>query len=241
MDVPEITRQRYPGDKFVLSTESEFAKLINEHDRSFEALKKARDSNPRDPYLASRLADIFVRRDNLPKAQECILTALESNRGDKRLNFQYAELLRGQSDTKSDQLAYYYRRAFTKWDDNYESQFWYARFLFESRDATKVREAKEVFKVPREIPISYEERINVRDAIGGLSNPKIFSGIITRFEATHGFITVDGRGDWVFFHETDVSIDCRISLASGTRVVFAIGFSLRGPKAFKLRIEGGTT
>jgi len=164
--------------------------------------------------------------------------ALESNRGDKQLNFQYAELLRAETETAGDDLAYYYRRAFTKWDDNYESQFWYARFAFESKDSVKIRESKEIFRHLREIPMSYEERIRVQDAVGGLTNPRQFSGTITRVEATHGFVSVDGRGDRMFFHETDVAEGAWDHLSSGTRVVFAIGFSLRGPKALGLRLEG---
>jgi cold shock CspA family protein len=122
-------------------------------------------------------------------------------------------------------------------EQNYGSQFWYARFAFESNDPSKVRESKEVFRHLRETPISYEDRIRVQDTIGGLSNPKQFSGTIIRVEATHGFVSIDGRGDWVFFHETDVAKGVWDHLSFGTRVIFAIGFSLRGPKALDLRLE----
>jgi len=235
----ENARQRYPGDRFVLTAESEFAKLLEDHERSFEALKRARNSNPRDPFIASRLAAILVSRGDLDTARAYIEEALESNRGDKRLNFQYGELLRAKMETPPEDLAYYYRRAFTKWDHNYESQFWYARFTFESNDPAKVRESKEVFRHLREIPMSYEDRIRSQDAMGGLSDPRQFSGTITRVEATHGFVSIDGRGDWVFFHETEVAEGVWDHLSSGTRVIFAIGFSLRGPKALDLRLEGG--
>jgi len=237
----ENARQRYPGDRFILTAESEFAKLLEDHERSFQALKRARSSNPRDPFIASRLAAILVSRGDLDTARACVEEALESNRGDKRLNFQYAELLRLKGDIPPEDIEYYYRRAFTKWDHNYESQFWYARFAFESKDSAKVRESKEVFRHLREIPMSYEDRIRVQDAVGGLSHPRQFSGTIIRVEATHGFVSIDGRGDWVFFHETDVAEGVWDRLSSGVRVIFAIGFSLRGPKALNLRLEGGTT
>lgn len=234
----EIAMQRYPGDKFVLVAETEFAKLLKDHERSFQALKRARDSNPRDPFIVSRLVAILVSRGDSDRALKYVEEALESNRGDKRLNFQYAEILRTETETTSKDLAYYYRRAFTKWDDNHESQFWYARFAFESTNPEEVRESKEVFKHLREIPMSYEERIRVQDAIGGLSEPRQFSGTITRVEAAHGFVSIDGRGDWVFFHESDVAEGVWEHILSGTRVVFAIGFSFRGPKALDLRLEG---
>jgi tetratricopeptide (TPR) repeat protein/cold shock CspA family protein len=223
----ENAKQRYPGDRFVLTAESEFA-------------KRARTSNPRDPFIASRLAAILIGKGDIDTALVYVREALESNPGDKRLNFQYAELLRAKVETPPEDLTYYYRRAFTKWDYNYESQFWYARFAFESNDLEMVQESKEVFKHLRDIPMSYEERIRVRDAVGGQSDPRQFFGTITRVEATHGFVSIDGRGDWVFFHETDVAERVWDHLSSGTRVIFAIGFSLRGPKALDLRLEGVT-
>lgn len=236
----ESAKQRYPGDIYVLTAESDFAKLLADHERSFEALKRARDSNPRDPFVASRLAAILVSRGDLNTALAYVEEALEGNRVDKRLNFQYAELLRGGAETPAKDLVYYYRRAFTRWDHNHESQFWCARFAFESKDLEEVRESKEIFAHLREVPTGYEERIRVRDAVGGLSDPKQFSGAITRVEAAHGFVSIDGRGDWVFFHETDVAEGVWDRLSSGNRVVFAIGFSLRGPKAIDLRLQGGT-
>ena len=87
----------------------------------------------------------------------------------------------------------------------------------------------------------HEVRIQVRDVIGDPSHRKQFSGTVTRVEAAHGFVSVDGRGDWVFFHETDVAQGIWDRLSSGTRVVFFIGFSLRGPKAIDLWLEGATT
>jgi tetratricopeptide (TPR) repeat protein len=234
----EKAKQRYPGDSFVLTSESEFAKILEDHERSFDALKRARISNPRDPFIASRLATILIGKGDIDTARIYVREALDSNPGDKRLNFQYAELLRVSSEPSPEDLAYYYRRAFNKWDSNYQSQFWYARFAFQCSSPEMVRESKEVFKHLRDIPMCYEERIRVQDEMGDLNGQGQFSGTITRVEATHGFVSIDGRGDWVFFHETDVVEGVWDQLSSGVRVMFGIGFSLRGPKALDLRLEG---
>jgi cold shock CspA family protein/tetratricopeptide (TPR) repeat protein len=236
----KTTRQRFPGEKHVHVEEHEFARLLNDDIRSFEALTRARVANPRDPFLASRLSSILVTRGDIDKARAYLEEALESNRGDKRLNFQFAELRRLDPEASPRELAYYYQRSFTKWDENYESQFWYARFAFESSDPSTAREAKEVFKHLREVPMSHEERIRVRDAVGGLSEPRLFAGAVVRVEAAHGFVSMDGSGDWVFFHENDVPDGMWERLSHGNRVVFSIGFSLRGPKALGLRLEGDT-
>ena len=237
----DTARQRYPGDSHVLVTEAEFARLLGDHERSFDVLKRARDSNPRDPFITSRLASMLAAKGDLSTACAYIEEALESNRGDRRLNFQYAELKKAQVGTSPDELAYYYRRAFNKWDQNHESQFWFARFAFESKDSNMVAESKETFRHLRSVPISHEERVRVRGVVEDQSGPRIFSGTVTRIQAAHGFVSVDGRGDYLFFHETDVGDDVWRHLSSGTRVVFTIGFTMGGPKALELNEETSKT
>lgn len=232
----EIARQRYPGDSFVLSAESDFAKLLEDSERSFQALQRARDANPRDPFITGRLSSLLVKKGHLDKALIYIKEALDSNRGNKRLNFLYAELLRTGEMASPQDLAYYYNRAFTKWDSNYESQFWYARFAYESNNPEDVRESREVFKHLREVPILYKDRARVQDAIGGLAKPQKFSGTVSRMEAKHGFSAIDGTAKWIFFHESDVKVDWS-RLTTGSRVIFGIGFTLRGPKAINLTFE----
>jgi len=234
----EFARQRYPADNYILAAEADLARLLNDNKRSILALERARIANPRDPFIASRLAAILSERGETDKARAYLEEALESNRGDKRLNFQYAELLRTMESIESDILIYYYRRAFTKWDANHESQFWFARFAFESKDSDTVNEVREVFRHLRDVPMSHDERIAVRDVIGGLNSPEHFGGTIARIEAAHGFASLDGRGDWVFFHKNDIEEETWEALTTGTRVAFSVGFSLRGPKAIMLRVEG---
>jgi tetratricopeptide (TPR) repeat protein len=233
----EEAKQRFPGDEFVYTTEADYAQLLKNNERSFQALKKARDSNPRDPFIASRLSSVLVSRGDPDTALKYLAEALKSNPGDKRLNFQYAELLRAKKETSIEDLIFYYRRSFAKWDNNYESQFWYARFAFESKDDDKLQESKEVFKNLRETPMRYLDRIHIKDAIGGLDKPELFSGTIINTETAHGFVKVDGRGFGLFFHETDVVDGIWKHLLPETRVVFFIGFNFRGPKAINLRLE----
>jgi cold shock CspA family protein len=230
-------RQRYPGDQFVLSCEADFATLLRDHERSIRALEAARKANPRDPFIASRLAAILIERGDSQRAREYLEVALDSNHGDKRLNFQYAEMLRLGRSTREPELAYFYRRSFTKWDQNYESQFWYARFAYESAEQSDVAEAREVFRHLRNVPLSHDDRVKVRDVVGGSGSPTDFRGAVTRVDGTHGFLLMDGRGDSLFFHESDVNEGVWERLRSGVRVVFAKAFSLRGPKAVRVRLD----
>ena len=170
----QVARKRYPGDTYISVAESEFAKLLEDHERSVEALKRARNANPRDPFIASRLASILEAKGDHSGARKCIEEALESNQADRRLQFQYAEMLRKQGGIGSDELTYYYRKAFVRSDENYESQFWFARYAFESSETSQVAEAREVFRELRDVPMPHENRIRVIDVIGGSNDPKSF-------------------------------------------------------------------
>jgi len=234
--------QRFPGDKHICLLEYEFAEMLRDDARSIEALEQARTANPRDPFIASRLASLMVGRDEFEKAKSYLDEALNSNPGDHRLNFQFAELLRLKGSASDVDFIYYYQRSFSKWDRNYESQFWFARFATVSRDKQTRREAREVFRHLRDTPMSHENRTQLRDVIGGLEAPSRFSGSVARVEAAHGFVEVDGSGESLFFHRND-TIDEAVwdDLRSGSRVKFEIGFTLRGPLAINVDLEHGDT
>lgn len=161
---------------------------------------------------------------------------MESNRNDRQLNFRYAEVLRAIDPSDNERLAYHFKRAFTPGDDNHEAQFWYARYAFESDDAGKRREAKEIFRRLRSVRMGHEARIRIRDRMSnGTQNPKLFTGTVSSMEIAHGFVTADGRGDDIFMHNSDVDGVPWDDLRRGGRVAFHIGFNFGGPLALDVR------
>jgi cold shock CspA family protein len=144
----------------------------------------------------------------------------------------HAEVLRGIDPSDNERLAYHFKRAFTPGDDNYEAQFWYTRYAFESQDSEKRREAKDIFRRLRNVGMEHEARIRVRDRMSnGSQTPSLFTGTVSRIEAAHGFVTVDGRGDDVFLHKSDVDGTTWDDLRRGGRVTFHVGFNFGGPLA----------
>jgi tetratricopeptide (TPR) repeat protein/cold shock CspA family protein len=233
----EKVKQRYPGDSFIYTAESDYAAILDDDDRSFLALGKARGSNPRDPYIVLRYSKMLIMRGDNQKALECVEEALKSNRGDKQLNHRYADILRASGNVSIETLQYYYRRAFTEWDENYESQFWYARYAFQSNNADDFRRSKEVFKHLREAPMSFEKRFEIKDMDGGTSTPRNYHGVVLRVEATHGFVGINGSGKQVFFHKNDIREDTWNNLYTGVRMQFNIAFSLNGPIAKNMLVN----
>ena len=231
----QTTKQSFPADNYILAVEADFAKLLNDDERVLDVMRSARLANVRDPYIASRLASLLISRGDVNEARSCLEEAIEGNPNDQRLNYQLAEFLRVTRSGDMDSIVYHYRRAFTKSDRNYESQFWFARFAFESADGVLAQESREVFANLRDISMSYDERIRIRDVVGGFDAPTQFRGTVSRLEEAHGFLAPDGRNARVFFHRSAADLHTWESLRSGARVTFSIGFNMRGPLAIDLR------
>jgi cold shock CspA family protein/predicted Zn-dependent protease len=233
----ESTKQMYPEDYFVNNLEAEFARLIEKSERALKALKKAFESNPRDPYITKRLANLYKSRNELQSAKDCVYQALNSHTSSKELNYEYAQILRMTDPLDIESISYYFRKSFSKWDQSYYAQFWYARYLFENNDLEKVHESKEIFRRLRsKAPIKHELRIKILDIIKDESGVKHFWGSVSRIEQEHGFITVDGKGDDMFFHRSNITKDVWTALKNRSRVSFNIGFTFSGPVAIGIQI-----
>jgi tetratricopeptide (TPR) repeat protein len=226
--------QQYPDDTFLLSAEADYSRVLKDHGRSFSALKRAYEANRRDTYIASRLAQLYEEMDEFGEAKQILHDALQANRGDQVLNYRYANMLRLDGDQDYPRLVYHYRRAFTKWDRNYEAHFWLARFLFESNNAEERSESKDIFKRLRNSPIHFEARNKIRDIALVDDRPQKFFGTIAQREYAHGFINRDGLGDWIFIHRNETNENVWNSIRAGVRVSFYIGFTLNGPIALNI-------
>jgi Flp pilus assembly protein TadD/cold shock CspA family protein len=222
------------SDPFLLAEEARFRKLMEDHARALRALERAFAANPRDPYIAARLARVYEERRDFERACCTLRAALEGRRGDKQLNYRYAMVLRESGTADHATLLYHLARSFTEWDANLDAQFWYARYLYESRDGDQRRKAKEIFKRLRDARMPHDARIEIRDHIAKDGQPEMFAGTIARREATHGFINRDGVGDYVFFHRNG-SDECWDRLLPRARVEFNVGFSFGGPQAINIR------
>lgn len=221
--------QRFPGDSYLLEADSRFAALLSDSKRVLESLGKAFVSNPRNGFLAIRLADCYVKCGEFIKAQNVLHDALEANRGERRLHYAYAKLLALLDDASGEELGYHLQRSFSPGDSNYDAQIRYGRQLFVNGDLEGCRFAFGPLRNARVAP-------EVRDR---LLYPihQTFHGSIARMEATYCFIARDGRGDWIYGHRNDTKAEVWRDLGLQSRVVFRIAFSLRGPNAFATELE----
>ena len=120
--------------------------------------------------------------------------------------------------------------AFTRGDDSYSAQFWFARHAHECEAEARRRESREVFRHLREAPIDHATRIRIRDVARIDGKQRQYTGAVLRLETSHGFIVMDGTGNHVFFHRSDSPANHWSELAAEKRVTFGIGYTMGGPK-----------
>ncbi|MEW6046686.1 MAG: SIR2 family protein [Bacillota bacterium] len=227
--------QAFPDDEFLLASEAELARILKDDERAFMALKKAFDANRRSPFIASRLAKAYVDRGGLEEAVHVLSSAVEANRGEKRLHYELAMLLLRWSPDDVDSVLYHLRRAFSPGDGNYVAQFWYATLLFITGERDKVKEAKDIFRSLRRSPMGLDVRNRVRHVLREGSAPKRFTGTIVGLESSYGFIERHVHGDRLFVHSANVDNQVWRELRVADSVGFALGFTFGGPTCIEVQ------
>jgi tetratricopeptide (TPR) repeat protein len=220
--------QRSPDDSYLREAESRFAEMIEDSERATKALEKALKTNPRNGFIANRLAQLYRKTKQLDKAKSVLTSALAANGNDRRLQFAYAKLLID-TDGSSDEVLYHLQRSFISGDTNYEAQLLYGRQLFLNG---KITEAKAIFKTLKSVAISPNIKFKLYFPLR-----EQFHGEIVRIETTYCFIARDGIGDWIYAHRDNYG-ELWEPLHLKQRVTFRVAFSFGGPNAFDVGAEG---
>jgi SIR2-like domain len=222
--------QRFPGDSHLLTAESKFADLLNDSERVIDSLQRAFDANPRNGFIAVRLASYFRVRNDFKKATETLETALNANRNDRSLHYHFARHLMHDSKSDGTVIAYHLQRAFAPGDANYDAQLLYGRQLYINGDKEG---AKSIFESLKLAKISPEFK-------GKLLYPldNDFYGKVVKIEGNYAFISKDGSSDWVHLHRNNIDDSIWTKLSRGSHCSFKIGFNFYGPGALNTKIVG---
>lgn len=122
-----IATQAFPEETFILEANANFNTLMNNTPKAKELLEEAFHQNNRSPYLASRLSSMYENEGFLDKAIDVLKQTLGAQPADKDLNYKMGVLLSKEENKNLDDILFYLRRSFTKGDNRYHAQFWYAR------------------------------------------------------------------------------------------------------------------
>lgn len=218
--------QRFPGDPFLLESESELASILADKDRVYLCLKSAFEANPRSAFIALRLSSLFRKKQDYAEARKVLEKAINANVNDRRLHFACAILLMEIQEPNGALLEYHLRRSFTQGDSNFDAQLLYARQLCING---KLGDARKIFDQLRLVRVPPSVRNRLVHPL-----PEVFEGRIKTRESSYCFITRDGFGDCIYAHSSTMSASMWSFITVGTRVNFKMAFNFKGPSAFEV-------
>ena len=134
--------QLFPESSELLTVESTFRECLDQSGPALEALERAFKLNPRQDWLAVRLARKYQTSGDLPKSKGVLEVCLRDNPSSKLAHLHLGLLLTHLGDTNG--AIEHLRRSFSHGDNNHEAQFWFARELFLQN---QFPESEELFRV----------------------------------------------------------------------------------------------
>jgi tetratricopeptide (TPR) repeat protein len=223
--------QEFPENAEILSAEASLREALKQGQQAQQALEKAFRSNPRQDWLAVRLARNYRDSGLTDKALQTLDTCLKENPSSKAAHFEYARLLQdGHGDGQT--ILDHFRRAFSEGDNHYEAQYWYARELFirgRFDDSTRI-----FVGINERAPGRFRNASSAPIAEAGVG-PISLNGKIDRMEEGYGFVRCPVYPSSLFASRADSEANQWTQLRSGTNVVTSVAFSRRGPRAVNVR------
>ena len=120
--------QTFPESSQLLAAEATFREYLNQTTRAQKALERAFNLNPRQDWLAVRLARMYQASEDVANSKRVLKACLQDNPSSKFAHLEMGLVLisSGENNAAIEHL----RRGFTWGDNHFEAQFWYARELF---------------------------------------------------------------------------------------------------------------
>ncbi|MDA2935139.1 SIR2 family protein [Acidobacteria bacterium AH-259-D05] len=227
--------ERFPDNGQLLSLEADYLEMMNEYEQAELALRRAFSANPRQDWIAARLAKRLLSVQKTDEAEEILRKCLSENPNSKRVHFALGKLYLDHGSEKEQKfVADHLRRSFAEGDSNYDAQFWYARhqFLLGNHD-----EAEKHFSRLQHAPIPANIRNTVRGVVRQSDGSATgFQGIVTKKEATYMFIRCADFETNIFAHISTTSEKEWEHIKINSEVSFTVGFTMRGAIAASVSV-----
>jgi Flp pilus assembly protein TadD len=222
--------QLFPESSELLADEAAFRDVLDQTAAAQAALEKAFRLNPRQDWLAVRLARRYEEAGDFERARVVLDKCLHDNPSSKAVHFAKGRNLIQSNGAGSDILANL-KRSFSEGDNNYEAQFWFARELFAQGDFEAAR--KTFAAIHERAPGRFRNAPAARleDATGC---PLSRSGRIARLEEGYAFVQANEYPENLFASKADTNQLEWVTLRSGAAVAFNVAFNRRGPLAISL-------
>ena len=232
--------QTFPDHEYLLTAEVRLRDLLKDHDRAAETLRKAFQGNPRNEWMACRLADSLLSADKVDEAKEILVRCLAARPSATLAHLSIAKIyLMHGSVAEREVVRDHLRRSFIDGDLNLEGQYLYARQLFlEGNFSESKRRFSDFARAAIPSGLRNAVRWMVLDEDG---SHRVFAGTVSRGDVAYCFVSCDSFRDDIYSHRSAASEEDWSRLHRGVRVFFELGFTFRGPRAVNLRAAEGRT
>ncbi|GLI95313.1 SIR2 family protein [Methylocystis echinoides] len=229
----EKARSSFPESSDLLAAEAELQDLLNNAPKALSALEKAFKINPRQDWLAVRLARRYEADGNRSKAIEVMQHCLRENADSRSAHLELAHFLKREGANRKDILGHL-RQSFAAGDNNFEAQFWYARELFIDNRAS---DAKSVFDSLNERAWGRFRTTAAAIVEDGHGNLLDYNGSVSRKEEGYAFVKpIDFPLD-IFASRAASAREDWDRLRAGSQIVFNLAFNRRGPQAVNITLR----
>ena len=223
--------QLFPESSEILATEAIFRDQLNQTSRAHEALERAFNLNPRQDWLAARLARRYVGMRDTENGRRVLETCLRDNPGSKIVHLEMGKILVTAGDLGA--ALEHFRRSFTEGDNYFEGQFWCARELFLQGHFD---ESKRLFSaINTRAPGRY--RTQGGAFVEREGTMVLYDGLVQRKEEGYAFIQLVQFAQDVFASRAESEAMEWDALHSGARVKCGLAFSRRGGRAVRVRLS----
>ena len=221
--------QVFPDNAALLTAEATFREFLSEDALALSALERAFRTNPRQDWLAVRLARKCRDGDEFAKSRQILEECLANNPSSKIANLELGLLLTEIGD--GSEALRYLLRSFTPGDNQFEAQFWCARQLFLQGETGR---ADRLFAALHErAPGQFRRRAGGVVRQGGQARQ--FEGTVKRKEHGYAFLRLTAFPMDVYASRGDSDDKDWDEFHSATRTECALGFARRGPRAVDVR------
>ncbi|WP_420572937.1 SIR2 family protein [Kordia sp.] len=223
-----IAKALFPDEDFIKEIESKFKELLDDKPKAISILKEAFKNNPNSKYLTLRLANLYLKENDLNSAKNTLEKSLSENPNDKDVNSLYSYVYSELNPEDFTNIKYYCRKSFLKGDSNFYEQFWYARACFLNGD---IDEAKSYFDKLKKVKTNPSIKAKLRGIVKNKNHETIrFQGTISAFfrADNYGYIKSDNfKQDIYFKSTTPFGVNDRVSFELNFNYYGNIGTNLK--------------
>jgi tetratricopeptide (TPR) repeat protein len=236
-DVIHDGLKRFANDDRLLNEEANLGEILQNADRTLNALRRASKSNPRSELIARRLSRILRSKHMLDEAILILRGTLELNPGSQTLHYELARTLMdtspGADVLNGETILYHLQRSFTKGDKNVQARFWYARQLCLVGRGT---DAYPIFESIWNTALPFSQKKSIQGIVKtNEGEPAQYYGQIYAKRTTFGFIRADQDRLETYLPSDNYKL--WDTAAVGQRVSYNLGFNLRGPLALNVELR----